>query len=306
VAQTNRHHDIMTSGAYGTINPAETAATTASDGARTSQDGAFSVENNTLLGGIPKPPATQLSRLQSYLHQDISTSHGDLILLACYAITGLLDSSSISIWSSFVSMQTGNTVYLGLGLADPHGGTRWIKALTSVSSFCAGSFVFARHHRFWSPRKRWVMVSSHLVQTLLILAAALIVMFDPISEPTGNEIGWQTLVPIALVAFQAGGQAVTSRALKFNALTSVVLTSIYCDLWSDPNLLAPLTENVERNQRVAAPIALLVGVLGGAVWAKSSVGMKGALLTAAGLKSLLVLAWLLWKPVVKRGVRSTV
>jgi hypothetical protein len=139
-----------------------------------------------------------------------------------------------------------------------------------------------------------VLASSHLIQTLLTVVAAIIVMRD-MSEPSGKELRWQVLVPIALVAFQAAGQAVTSRALKFNALTSVVLTSIYCDLFSDSNLFAGFMQNIERNQRAAAPIALLIGVVGGGLWAKSAYGMTGALWSAAGLKTLIILAWLFWK-----------
>jgi uncharacterized membrane protein YoaK (UPF0700 family) len=252
-------------------------------------------ENAPLLATPKRSESSIAKRFRTYMTKDIDTTHGDTVLIACYTVTGLLDSSSISIWSSFVSMQTGNTVYLGLGLTDPYGGTRWIKAAVSVGCFCAGSFVFARYHRALSPRKRWVLVSSHLIQTLLVVVAALIVMRDA-NERSGNELRWQVLVPIALVAFQAAGQAVTSRALKFSALTSVVLTSIYCDLFSDANMFAGITQNVERNQRAAAPIALLIGVLGGGLWSKSAFGMAGALWSAAGLKALIILAWLFWKP----------
>lgn len=234
-------------------------------------------------------------KLYNYMTNDIDTKHGDIILLICYTITGLLDSSSISIWGSFVSMQTGNTVYLGLGLTDPYGGTRWIKAATSLSCFCLGSFVFARYHRFFSPRRRWVFVLSHFLGMLMIIVAALIVMLES-EDSNQNPLRWQVLIPIALMAFQAAAQAVTSRALKFNALTSVVLTSIYCDLFSDANLFAGLTSNIERNQRAIAPIALLIGVLGGGFWAKSSFGMAGSLWSAVALKAGIVLAWLLWKP----------
>jgi len=43
------------------------------------------------------------------LRKNINRDHGDIILLVCYFITGLLDSASISKWGSFVSMQTGVT-----------------------------------------------------------------------------------------------------------------------------------------------------------------------------------------------------
>ena len=38
---------------------------------------------------------------------NVNRDWADVVLLLCYIITGLLDSSSISIWGSFVSMQTG-------------------------------------------------------------------------------------------------------------------------------------------------------------------------------------------------------
>ncbi len=99
-------------------------------------------------------------------------------------------------------------------------------------------------------------------------------------------------MPIALVAFQSCGQAVTSRALKYNALTSVVLTSIYCDLFSDAELF--VFQNVERNRRVGAPLFLLFGAIMGGWLARSAIGTAGVLWLAAGLKLLVVLSWFLW------------
>ena len=107
-----------------------------------------------------------------------------------------------------------------------------------------------------------------------------------------DEISWRVLVPIALVAFQSCGQAVTSRALKYNALTSVVLTSIYCDLFSDAELFA--LRNAERNRRLAAPTCLLLGAFLGGKFANWPVGVAGALWTAAGLKAVVVGVWLVW------------
>ncbi|KAK3389682.1 hypothetical protein B0H63DRAFT_499640 [Podospora didyma] len=223
---------------------------------------------------------------------DVNRDWGDLVLLLCYVITGLLDSSSISIWGSFVSMQTGNTVYIGLGLSAPSEGTRWIKSGTSLLSFCLGSFLFSRFHRFFSPARRWVLCASFFVQMLFIAGAASILTFGPASSH--DDVTWNVLVPIALIAFQSCGQAVTSRALKYNALTSVVLTSIYCDLFSDAELFAPLLDNAERNRRIAAPLLLLLGAIMGGSFARSSIGIAGALWTAVALKLITVVSWFLW------------
>jgi hypothetical protein len=184
----------------------------------------------------------------------------------------------------------GNTVYIGLGLAAPSESTRWIKSATSLGCFCVGSFVFSRFHRFFSPRRRWVLVASFFAQAALCAAAAALLTFGP--KGGKDDVGWNVLVPIGLVAFQSCGQAVTSRALQFNALTSVVLTSIYCDLFSDAQLFA--VHNVERNRRAAAPLLLLLGAVLGGLIAHSEFGVAGALWTAVALKLVAMVAWAMW------------
>jgi uncharacterized membrane protein YoaK (UPF0700 family) len=235
-----------------------------------------------------------VAKVRRSLGQEINRDWADLVLLGCYVVTGLLDSASTQVWGAFVSMQTGNTVYVGLGLAslvNPPPVTRLWKSGISLLSFCIGSFFFARFHRYFSPKRRWVLIASFTVQMLLTIAAATIVTVTP--PPTNSDtVGWNVLVPLALVAFQSCGQAVTSRALKYNALTSVVLTSIYCDLFSDKDLFA--FDNVERNRRAAAPTLLLVGAVTGGLFAHSSIGIMGALWLAAFLKFLMVISWVFW------------
>lgn len=183
---------------------------------------------------------------------------------------------------------------MGLGIASviyPPVKTRLYRSGISLLSFCVGSFFFARFHRYFSPKRRWVLCVSFGAQLLLTVAAATIVTVTPTPDTT-DTTHWTVLLPLALVAFQSCGQAVTSRALKYNALTSVVLTSIYCDLFSDQNLFA--VDNVERNRRAAAPILLLGGAVLGGVFAHTSMGIAGALWTAAIIKAFIVIAWFFW------------
>ncbi|KAL9080357.1 MAG: hypothetical protein Q9159_007621 [Coniocarpon cinnabarinum] len=301
-----------------------------------------SSEEGPLLG---KPPSSQKRlalRLRKHMMVNVSRDWADLILLAGYIITGLLDSSSISIWGAFVSMQTvpmpsllihpaqaqtfllsmpsssypgvliapspssssmsssttsspGNTIYLGLGLSNPSASTKWIKSLVSILSFCLGSLAFSAYHRRLSPKRRWVLTSAYLLQFLCIIAAALIVSLAPDAPTTDHSMHWQIAVPLAALAFQSSGQAVTSRVLSYGGLTSVVLTSNYCDLFGDPKLTAGMTQNVERNRRIAAPLLLLAGAVAGGFFANSEVGLQGALWTAAVLKAGIVVAWCFWK-----------
>jgi hypothetical protein len=130
---------------------------------------------------------------------------------------------------------------------------------------------------------------------VLIVAAAAILTWGPKSANAKEDIGWNVLIPIALVAFQSCGQAVTSRALKYNALTSVVLTSLYCDLFSDAELFS--LHNSDRNRRISAPVLLLLGAIAGGLVAHSPIGTAGALWIAAGLKLFVIVAWYLWPAV---------
>ena len=247
---------------------------------------------------ISKQDPSQITRFRKHLNDDLDKRWADLLLLLSYVITGLLDSSAVFIWGSFVSMQTGNTVYLGLGLVEPTKGTRWIRSGISIGFFCFGSFCFSRFHRYFSPKRRWVLLTSFGIQLLLVMAAAVIVMVD---STKGGDLRWEVLVPLMLVAFQSSGQAVTSRALQYNSLTSVVLTSIYCDLFSDPLIMAAFSQNAERNRRAAAPMLLLAGAIFGGLWAHSPLGLAGALWTAVALKGTIIGAFFLWKAVPEEG-----
>ena len=58
--------------------------------------------------GLAKNESASITeRLNKHFAADVSKNWADLVLLFCYIITGLLDSSSVMAWGSFVSMQTG-------------------------------------------------------------------------------------------------------------------------------------------------------------------------------------------------------
>ncbi|OAA62148.1 DUF1275 domain protein [Cordyceps fumosorosea ARSEF 2679] len=271
-------------GLYGTANGHHP------DPRRTGPD----AERQPLLGKPSSPRASGLAGLRRTLKSNVTRDWADLMLLFCYVVTGLLDSASTQVWGAFVSMQTGNTVYVALGIASliyPPISPRLYRSGASLLSFCVGSLLFARFQRSFGATRRWVLCASFLAQTALAALAALVVTLTP--PPAGDgDAGWTVLLPVVLVSLQASGQAVASRALRHNALTSVVLTSIYCDLFSDQRLFS--RDNVERNRRAAAPLLLLLGAVAGGVFAHSPVGIEGALWTAAALKLVMVGIWSVW------------
>nr|POE48912.1 hypothetical protein CFP56_39009 [Quercus suber] len=248
-------------------------------------------EQTSLLSHRSETKSSLTDRAYQYLNQNVSRDWGDLLLLFCYTVTGLLDSSSAFIWGSFISMQTGQYSMTStvVGLRQ-----RLIRKQETQSTLVLVFSIRKGTVAGSAPRKRWVMVASFAFQLLLMVVAAVMVAFGPKMGQDGPVSVWIGL-PIALCAFQSAGQAVSSRALGYSALTSVVLTSIYCDLFSDQKLFSTsLRENVERNRRVAAPTLLLIGAMIGAAWSKTDFGLAGALWTAVIMKAGIILAWLLW------------
>ncbi|OKL56826.1 hypothetical protein UA08_07719 [Talaromyces atroroseus] len=214
------------------------------------------------------------SRLWHHFKEEIDPRHCDLIMLYCYLITGFLDSSSTLIWGSFVSMQTGNTVYLGLGLAGVSGsGDRAIKSGASIASFCIGSMFFGAFYRLFPGLRRWVLCVSFTIQMLLMVCAAVIVTTERPSRE--SELTWRVIVPVILVAFQSSGQAVTSHVMGLGGLSSVVLTNTYCDLFSHVEIFSPVTlmKSLPQRRRFFAVVLLLLGTILGGIWARSSVGI---------------------------------
>lgn len=109
------------------------------------------------------------------------------------------------------------------------------------------------------------------------------------------ETNAMSMAPIALMAFGFGGQIVTSRILGFNEVPTNVLTSLYCDLFSDPLLWAPMGGNVKRDRRITAAILMLVGAIIGGWLQRSRAGMPAVLWIAGAVKLVIAVSWLTWK-----------
>ena len=108
------------------------------------------------------------------------------------------------------------------------------------------------------------------------------------------DVNLLELLPLGFLAFQSGGQIVTSRLLGFNEVPTTVLTSVYCDLASDPKILQ--RDNVKRNRRVAAVLAILVGGIAGGWISRSKAGMSVSLWIAAAIKFAIAVSWSFWAP----------
>lgn len=169
---------------------------------------------------------------------------------------------------------------------------RWIKSGTSILSFILGSFVFSRIMNSLGPSRRMSLLTSSALQMILTLTAAIIATVYPHLDPTLHS-GYLLLLPISLLAMQAGGQCVLSRVLGYNEIPSVVITASICDFAMDTRLFS--TDNVKRNRR-AASVLLLVGGAGiGGLLTRDGIIERG-LWVVVGLKSIMTMVWLFWLP----------
>lgn len=178
----------------------------------------------------------------------------------------------------------------------------------SIVAFWAGCFCFGQTRRIGNKRKGTLGL-SFLVQSLFILISAALSQSGVVPAFGLTLLGTESkqvllksyetnamsMAPLALLAFQFGGQIVTSRVLGFNEVPTNVLTSLYCDLLSDPLLFAPPGGNVKRNRRVIAVLLMLVGGILGAWLQKSKAGMSAALWIAGAVKLVIAVAWVMWK-----------
>lgn len=153
-------------------------------------------------------------------------------------------------------------------------------------------------------RSRGALIGCFTVQAILVIVAAALVESGIVPVPNGirtpadespNDPRFIEVVTIAMLAFQAGGQVVTSRLLGFAEIPTTVLTSCYCDIASDVDMLKK--DNPKRDRRVISVVCLLVGGISGGWLSRSSGGMASVLWLAAGLKFGILASWIFWKGV---------
>jgi hypothetical protein len=171
-----------------------------------------------------------------------------------------------------------------------------LKSITSILSFIFGCFFFSSA-RLIKPKARGTLGTSFFLQSCCVIVAAALVQARFVPEPVGERVpglDFRELIPLGFLAFQSGGQMIASRQLGFNEVPTTVLTSVYCDLFSDPKLLR--RDNVKRNRRVCAAVCIVLGGIIGGVVSKSPAGMSTSLWIAAVVKMTIALSWSLWTP----------
>ncbi|KAF3401679.1 hypothetical protein F1880_010006 [Penicillium rolfsii] len=233
-----------------------------------------------------------------FLRNEVDPRHAEWLLYTCCLSSGLVDSTIYKAYNTFVSMQTGNTIFVGLGASNqnprPYG---WARSLTSIGCFVIGCFLFARLNRITGARRRGSLMLSFFIQaSIIVITAALVqggVVSSALDDSSQSVTRWDQEVPIVLLSLQSAGQIVASRALGFNEIPTVVITSLLCDLMSDPKLF--LLRNDKRDRRVIAFVLTLIGAIIGGWVTKATGDIAPILWLSAGIKYIVAFTWGLWK-----------
>ncbi|KAL8856309.1 MAG: hypothetical protein Q9178_007073 [Gyalolechia marmorata] len=247
-------------------------------------------ESTSLLGHKYQGPGRNVRR---YLTETVDVRHAPLTLLVCCFLVGLVDAATYNTWSVFMSMQTGNTIFLALSTANLPAGSdslKWARSGVSILSMMLGSFIAGRVYAAVGLKRRVTLIASFLLQALCIAIAAILVGTDAVPETDATEK--IVLLAIPFLAAQSGAQVATAKSLGFSELPTTVLTSTYNDLASDTNLLA--WDNPKRDRRVASVVMMILGGIGGAWLAKSTGTLTTVLWLGAVVKVVLALTWLLF------------
>ncbi|KAH8647669.1 hypothetical protein BX600DRAFT_518098 [Xylariales sp. PMI_506] len=233
---------------------------------------------------------TARDRFFTHLSKEVNVSSGYIPLLACCFVTGLTDGTLYNAYGTFVSMQTGNTIFVALGASHqntkPYG---WARSLCSIGCFAIGCFVFARIHKMiGGARLRCTLITSFFLQTVCVMLAAALIQSNIIdgtypSPRPASDIDFKELAAVALLSAQAGGQIVNSRGLGVSEVPTVVITSLICDLVMDESLFVGFQQNPKRNRRAIAFVLTLLGAICGGWISKATRAVQPSLWIVSAL-----------------------
>ncbi|KAJ7457646.1 hypothetical protein B0H11DRAFT_1738172 [Mycena galericulata] len=222
-------------------------------------------------------------------------------------MTGFVDAISFTAVFVWCGFQTGNFAQLALAIArlweiapsgSGHDTSFHIadqQALTSLLSFNAGAF-FGRFGDRIGPHKRFWLVLATSVQVLLTMGAALTLWKSgqgSIAAVRGTP-SWTdplTFVALAFLSASLGVQGIVGKRLNTQFGTTIVLTTVWVELMSDPRLFNLRQKVITRDHKLIAAVALFFGAfVARALLAQ--IGAAGALGVGTGVRVLITLAWI--------------
>jgi len=201
-------------------------------------------------------------------------------LLTLTFVTGIVDATSfLALGQVLVAMQTGNVIFLGLGIGDA-AGAPVVAPLVSLGSFlAAGAVAVVLGRRLASSSARALAIAMALEVALLGSAA----VAATVITVTPDDVSAYSL--IALLAIAMGLRNTVARQIGNPNIASTVLNLTVAGFTAHSPLSLAGSEDLA--QRGAALLAILLGALTGALLVKTSLALAiatgAAVSLAAGL-----------------------
>ncbi|KAK5107694.1 hypothetical protein LTR62_000888 [Meristemomyces frigidus] len=226
------------------------------------------------------------SRAKEYLSANLRVDIlVEMQLLLLTFSTGAQDVIAFPDFHCFASNQTGNSVVLAIGAAGL-GSSQFSLANVGISlgTFLAGATLTGQLGNNIGPRRRDWLLLNHLMQTLLVFAAA-------IAQGIGHGAGTgsSAMGSIALLAFSSGAQVASMRPMRIPEITTAMATAAWVDFVIDPKLFGP--DNHSRDRRALFLVTLIVGSFVGAFMYKG-VGSSNTLIFSAAGKLLVTVSFM--------------
>ncbi|RXW13328.1 hypothetical protein EST38_g12522 [Candolleomyces aberdarensis] len=238
--------------------------------------------------------------LWQYLQADVDPKETIAPLAAFSFMTGYIDVisfSAIFVWCGF---QTGNFAQLGLAIARLwEGGVQNFRiadqqALCSLIAFNLGAALGRIGDKVGAQKRIWLFAGT-FIQALLTMAGA--IAFWKSGQPSlaneRDQPAWSnalSFVGLAFISASLGLQGVLGKRLNTAFGTTIVLTTVWVELMTDPSLLKIHKKVLSRDHRLIAAVSLFLGAfIGRAILA--ALGTAGTLGVGVGLRVLIALSW---------------
>ncbi|CZR66555.1 related to DUF1275 domain protein [Phialocephala subalpina] len=227
---------------------------------------------------LQPPPPSRQTRLKQFLETPVR----DDLFLECQLLVlsfsiGIQDATSFPDYHCFASNQTGNTVLFAVGVAKLSTIFSIQNIGISLSLFIFGVSIAGQIGNLVGPRKRWWLLLSSVLQTLMVFAATAIQYTGPSPVP---DHGSSALAVLALLAFSSGAQVAMARGLKITEITTAMATAAYVDIFIDEAIFQ--RQNRKRNRRMAFLLVLFAGSFAGAFMYKAKGSAFALLISAVG------------------------
>ncbi|KAK1225790.1 hypothetical protein PQX77_011256 [Marasmius sp. AFHP31] len=248
---------------------------------------------------------TDTTSIVQWLKEDVDPVHCTAPLAAYCFMTGFLDCvcfSAIFVWCGF---QTGNFIQLAVALARLFEGPSSTRdttfhladqqALTSLGAFCFGAFLGRYGDHVGTHKRHWLFTGT-FIQALLTMAAAVTIWRSgaPGIATERAAPAWTTGLTFACLVFMSaslGLQGIMGKRLNTQFTTTIVLTTVWVELFTDPSLFNLRQKIITRDHKLIAAFSLFIGAfVCRAILAE--VGPSGTLGIAVGFRCLIAISWL--------------